>query len=121
AAYSTCKSQTPLKSATGCLGGSGIFAARRVESTEYKRSATILSSPGERLNAVIEMPFWFPRELPTKIRGSVVLRMLDTCGPVMPSLAASQRTFSPGLLLDSPVGSRTSVLTPSIDEAFFAI
>ena len=57
-----------------------------------------------------------PPPLPSAILGLVLANFSATSSPVIFSFAGSQLITSAGLRLDSPVGSRTAVLTPSIVE-----
>src|SRR5262245_25145791 len=82
------------------------------ESRAWSRSATILSSPGSIMYAVMETPVSAaaavsprparPPPPPSAIRGSVFQRVSETSRPGMPSFSLSQRIVRPGLRFDRP-------------------
>src|SRR5207244_13362600 len=108
------------------------FGLRFWERTAWSRSATVFTSSGFIIHAVMETdvapesaveprPPRPPPLPPSAILGLVVANSSETSSPVMCSFAGSQEIVRPGLLLDRPVGSRTAVFTLSIVPTRLAI
>src|SRR5438132_4268195 len=125
---STSTSQRPLMLAAGRVI-SVDRGLRFRDRTLYTRSATIASSPGCIIHAVMVMAVVPgsgslarpppPPPLPIAIRGLVLANSSATSSPVMWSFAGSHATTSEGLRLERPVGSRTAVFTLSITDTRF--